>query len=111
MTLEQLMRAADRGALQDLDLLSHEGAVYLVEALIDGSRHLLKQHEGILGPGYSAPCMTRAMRWWSCPFRPSIWFISMSVTRWGLTPWLRVVHRRRCDCLCRCTPEWLTCVI
>lgn len=50
MTLEQLMQAADRGALQDLDLLSHEGAVYLVEALIDGSRHLLKQHEGDTRP-------------------------------------------------------------
>ena len=50
MTLEQLMQAADRGALQDLDLLSHEGAVYLVEALIDGSRHLLKQQEGDTRP-------------------------------------------------------------
>lgn len=46
MTLEQLIGAAERGALQDLDLLSHEGAVYLVEARIEGARFVLKQRDG-----------------------------------------------------------------
>ena len=45
MTLTKLLAVAHSGRVDELNLLSHEGAMYFVEVVIDGQRRLLKQRE------------------------------------------------------------------
>lgn len=42
MTRQELQLMASQGRVQELNLLSHEGAMYFVEAVVDDQRHLLK---------------------------------------------------------------------
>lgn len=48
MTLTELLELAREGHVDELNLLSHEGAMYFVEAVAAGQRRLLKQRAGDL---------------------------------------------------------------
>lgn len=50
MTLEQLFEHAHAGRLQAVRVLSHEGAIYLLEALLEEGPQLLKAQSGDVRP-------------------------------------------------------------
>jgi hypothetical protein len=46
MTLDDLQEMATQGRIIELNVLSHEGDIYLVEAVSDERRDILKKHDG-----------------------------------------------------------------
>ena len=46
MTLEQLQELAGQGGVVELNVLSHEGSIYLVEAVTDDGSQMLKKQLG-----------------------------------------------------------------
>ncbi|WP_373187875.1 DUF6482 family protein [Halopseudomonas sp.] len=44
MTLDDLQKLAGEGQVIELNVLSHEGSIYLVEAVLDDRRYMLKKN-------------------------------------------------------------------
>lgn len=50
MTLEELQDLAGQGGVVELNVLSHEGSIYLVEAVTDAGSVMLKKQTGDVRP-------------------------------------------------------------